>query len=70
MRFSAVISAAAFLAAACAAAPATAQLSEGGGPVSYSADNLEYFDAERRLVLVGDVDIVQNDARLAPTASR
>jgi lipopolysaccharide export system protein LptA len=44
--------------------PAHAQLSEGGGPVSYSATNLEYFDAERRLVLIGDVDIVQNDARL------
>ncbi len=43
---------------------ASAQLSEGGGPVSYSADNLEYFDGERRLVLTGDVDIVQNDARL------
>jgi lipopolysaccharide export system protein LptA len=47
-----------------AASPAYAQLSEGGGPVSYSANNLEYFDSERRLVLVGDVDIVQNDARL------
>jgi lipopolysaccharide export system protein LptA len=46
------------------ATPAHAQLSEGGGPVSYSANNLEYFDAERRLVLVGDVDIVQADARL------
>jgi lipopolysaccharide export system protein LptA len=46
------------------ASPAHAQLSEDGGPVSYSADNLEYFDGERRLVLVGDVDIVQNDARL------
>ncbi len=43
---------------------ASAQLSEGGGPVSYSADNLEYFDGDRRLVLTGDVDIVQNDARL------
>ena len=32
--------------------------------MSYSADNLEYFDSERRLVLTGDVDIVQNDARL------
>jgi len=64
MRFSAVIAGAAFLAAASFAAPAAAQLSEGGGPVSYSADNLEYFDSERRLVLVGDVDIVQNDARL------
>jgi lipopolysaccharide export system protein LptA len=58
------ITAGAFLLAAFAAAPAHAQLSEGGGPVSYSAQNLEYFDSERRLVLVGDVDIVQNDARL------
>jgi len=58
------IAAGALLMAALAAAPAHAQLSEGGGPVSYSADNLEYFDTERRLVLVGDVDIVQNDARL------
>lgn len=46
------------------AAPASAQLSEQGGPISYSADNLEYFDEQRRLVLTGDVDIVQNDARL------
>jgi len=46
------------------AAPAAAQLSEKGGPVSYSADNLEYFDEQRRLVLTGDVDIVQDDARL------
>ncbi|MBC7769279.1 MAG: OstA family protein [Phycisphaerales bacterium] len=53
-----------FLLAAAVSAPAHAQLSEGGGPVSYSADNLEYVDAERRLVLTGDVDIVQNDARL------
>lgn len=54
----------AFLAMLAAAPSAYAQLSENGGPVSYSADNLEYFDSERRLVLVGDVDIVQNDARL------
>lgn len=59
-----LIAAGAFLLSALAAAPAHAQLSEGGGPVSYSAQNLEYFDSERRLVLVGDVDIVQNDARL------
>lgn len=58
------LSAAALGAAAVLAPEAHAQLSEGGGPVSYSADNLEYFDAERRLVLTGDVDIVQNDARL------
>lgn len=58
------LAAGALLMTALAATPAHAQLSEGGGPVSYSADNLEYFDTERRLVLVGDVDIVQNDARL------
>jgi lipopolysaccharide export system protein LptA len=58
------IAAGALFLAAFAATPANAQLSEGGGPVSYSANNLEYFDSERRLVLVGDVDIVQNDARL------
>ncbi len=58
------VAAGAFLLTALAAAPAHAQLSEGGGPVSYSANNLEYFDSEHRLVLVGDVDIVQNDARL------
>ena len=57
MRLTAAIFAAGALAAA-ALAPATAhaQLSETGGPVSYSADNLEYFDGERRLVLTGDVD--------------
>jgi lipopolysaccharide export system protein LptA len=59
-----LIAAAAFLAGALAAPAAHAQLSESGGPVSYSADNLEYFDGERRLLLTGDVDIVQNDARL------
>ncbi len=59
-----VLAAGALLALACAAPDARAQLSEGGGPVSYSADALEYFDAERRLVLRGDVDIVPNDARL------
>ena len=53
--------AAAFMAVA---APAHAQISENGGPVSYSADNLQYFDGDRRLVLTGNVDIVQNDARL------
>ncbi len=59
-----LIAAGAFFVAAFTAPTAHAQLSEGGGPVSYSADNLEYFDGERRLVLTGDVDIVQNDARL------
>ena len=58
------VAAGAFFALALAAPAAHAQLSESGGPVSYSADNLEYFDGERRLLLTGDVDIVQNDARL------
>jgi lipopolysaccharide export system protein LptA len=58
------LAAGAFIAAAAAAPAAHAQLSESGGPVSYSAEALEYFDGERRLVLTGDVDIVQNDARL------
>ncbi len=47
-----------------AATPAYAQLSSSGGPISYSAGTLEYFDTERRLVLTGDVDVVQGDARL------
>jgi lipopolysaccharide export system protein LptA len=58
------LAAGAFIAALAIAPVAHAQLSEGGGPVSYSADNLEYFDGERRLVLTGDVDVVQGDARL------
>jgi hypothetical protein len=39
----------AFLAVMALTLPAHAQLSESGGPVSYSANSLEYFDAERRL---------------------
>lgn len=56
--------AAAFAALAVFAPTANAQISENGGPVSYSADNLQYFDGDHRLVLTGNVDIVQNDARL------
>ena len=44
--------------------PARAQLSETGGPVSYSAEHVEYFDSEHRAVFTGDVDVVQGDARL------
>jgi lipopolysaccharide export system protein LptA len=47
-----------------AVAPAEAQLSAGGGPISYSADNLQYADGERQLILTGDVDVVQGDSRL------
>ncbi|MBS0383866.1 MAG: OstA family protein [Proteobacteria bacterium] len=55
---------AAFVALIAFAPAAHAQISENGGPISYSADNLQYFDGDRRLVLTGNVDIVQNDARL------
>jgi len=43
---------------------ANAQLSSQGGPISYSSDNLEYMDGDRTLVLTGNVDLLQNDARL------
>ena len=57
--------AAAFAGLALAAAgPAQAQISDGGGPISYSADNLQYADGERQLILTGDVDLVQGDSRL------
>lgn len=50
--------------AALLAQPAAAQLSQRGGPISYSADNLEYFDDARRLVLIGEVEVAQDDATL------
>jgi lipopolysaccharide export system protein LptA len=56
--------AAAALAATAVAFPAVAQISPGGGPISYSADNLEYSDNQRQLVLTGNVDVTQNDSRL------
>lgn len=43
---------------------AAAQLAAGGGPISYSADNLEYVDGARQLVLTGEVEIAQKDATL------
>jgi lipopolysaccharide export system protein LptA len=60
------------------APPAQAQLSSSGGPVAYSADGLEYFDDQRKLILTGKVEVAQNDATLradkltlffAPTSS-
>jgi lipopolysaccharide export system protein LptA len=46
------------------AIPAAAQLSSNGGPIAYSADGLEYFDAERKLILTGKVEVAQSDATL------
>ncbi len=43
---------------------ASAQLSSAGGPISYSADNLEYTDGQRQLVLTGNVDVRQSDSTL------
>jgi lipopolysaccharide export system protein LptA len=57
------------LALACAAllaAPvgAEAQLSSHGGPISYSANNLEYQDVARVMILTGNVDLTQGCARM------
>jgi lipopolysaccharide export system protein LptA len=46
------------------AGPAAAQLSTGGGPISYSADTLDYTENQRIMVLTGNVDVTQDDARL------
>lgn len=43
---------------------AHAQLSREGGPIGYSADFLEYQERQNVLVLTGNVDIMQSDARL------
>ncbi|MGE3302544.1 MAG: LptA/OstA family protein [Hyphomonadaceae bacterium] len=62
LRILAILSAAAI---SCAfAAGAQAQLASKGGPIAYSADNLEYQDGARQMVLTGNVDLVQNCARL------
>ncbi len=48
-----------------AASPcAQAQLSSQGGPISYSADNLEYQDMNRLMILTGNVDLTQGCARM------
>jgi len=46
------------------AAPASAQLSQNGGPIAYSADNLEYVDGQRQLVLTGNVEVAQDTSTL------
>lgn len=56
---------AALAAAISLGAPAAhAQLAEEGGPISYSADNLEYSQTDNRLILTGEVDVLQGNARL------
>lgn len=60
----AAVAFAALLGLGLTASESAAQLAEDGGPITYSADNLEYSEAENRLVLTGAVDLVQGDARL------
>jgi lipopolysaccharide export system protein LptA len=47
-----------------APAGADAQLSSHGGPISYSANNLEYQDVNRVMILTGNVDLTQGCARM------
>ncbi len=46
------------------AAPASAQLSGGGGPVQVNADYSEVRERQQEVRVTGNVDIVQGEARL------
>jgi len=46
------------------AGSASAQLSSEGGPIRVNADTSSVLERERRVVVIGNVDIVQGDARL------
>ena len=50
--------------AAATAFGASAQLSSEGGPIRVNADTSSVLERERRVVVIGNVDIVQGDARL------
>ncbi|MET0547569.1 MAG: LptA/OstA family protein [Caulobacterales bacterium] len=52
------------IAAACIAAPASAQIGKSGGPVDIESDSLQVVDAERKAVFSGNVDAQQGDSRL------
>ena len=43
---------------------AFAQLSDQGGPIRVSADRSSVMDREREVIMTGNVDIIQGDARL------
>lgn len=59
-----LLAAAALAGVAISAPAATAQISSGGGPIAYSADNLDYIEGQRQLILTGNVDVTQDDTRL------
>lgn len=46
------------------AAPAVAQISSDGGPIYINSERTESLERERKVLLVGNVDIQQGDARL------
>ncbi|MEM9739257.1 MAG: LptA/OstA family protein [Pseudomonadota bacterium] len=46
------------------AAPAGAQLSSEGGPIRVNADSSQILERDRRVLVIGNVDIIQGDARL------
>ena len=52
------------LACAAMAAPAWAQISSEGGPIYINSDRTESLERERKVLLIGNVDIQQGDARL------
>lgn len=60
----AIYSAAAVALAALCGAPATAQLSSEGGPIRVNADSSQILERDRRVLVIGNVDIIQGDARL------
>ena len=55
---------AAGLAATLIAVPASAQLSAEGGPIRVNAESSSVLERERKVVVSGNVDIIQGDARL------
>lgn len=46
------------------ALPAAAQLSAEGGPIGVNADRTETFERENKVLVIGNVDIQQGQARL------
>ncbi len=46
------------------ALPAAAQLSAEGGPIGVDSDRTETFERENKVLVIGNVDIQQGDARL------
>ncbi len=65
MKADSILRRVALAACMCAAAPlASAQLSSEGGPIRVNADNSSVYEREQRVVVIGNVDIIQGDARL------